>query len=320
MRDILPPFPRESAASRLTLVAALLGTALAAWLSQGTLALQSDGVSRVALLPISISSALVVVIALAGVWVAWRSGASLAPIWLLGLLVVPWLSASVPAALMIWSGPLALVVWLAIALSLTASSPATIRFARDRVLSAGLLERPVLLAGAFACAIFAVAAWQTSPSVPGGDEPHYLIITQSLLKDHDLQIENNHRNGDYRAYFAGELPKPDYRRRGRNGEIYSIHAPGLPALVAPAFAIAGYHGVVVFLILLASAGSALAWRLAYVVTAAIGRRMVRLGGGHAFGQRDLSQLHGVSGWSGRRHRIDRCLGADASGAGKRDGG
>ena len=34
-------------------------------------------------------------------------------------------------------------------------------------------------------------------------------------------------------------------RRGRNGEMYSIHAPGLPALVLPAFAIGGYHGVVV---------------------------------------------------------------------------
>src|SRR4030095_12500338 len=50
------------------------------------------------------------------------------------------------------------------------------------------------------------------------------------------------------------------------GEIYSIHAPGLPALVAPAFAIAGYRGVVVFLILLSSAGSALAWWLTSVVT------------------------------------------------------
>ena len=73
-------------------------------------------------------------------------------------------------------------------------------------------------------------------------------------------------SGDYRAYFPGELPKPDFRRLGRDRQIYSIHAPGLPALVAPAFAIAGYRGVQVFLILLAAAGSALAWHLAWVVT------------------------------------------------------
>jgi len=132
---------------------------------------------------------------------------------------------------------------------------------------AGLRARPTgIPAGALALIIYAVAAWQVVPSLPVGDEPHYLIITQSLLEDHDIRIENNHRQGDYRAYFAGELPKPDSRRPGRNGEVYSIHAPGLAALIAPAFAIGGYHGVVVFLILIASAGSALAWRLAWLVT------------------------------------------------------
>ena len=67
--------------------------------------------------------------------------------------------------------------------------------------------------------------------LPGGDEPHYLIITQSLLNDGDLRIENNHQQHDYLAYDRRTL-KPDYLRRGRDGAIYSIHAPGLPAVVA----------------------------------------------------------------------------------------
>ncbi len=252
--------------SRLTIVLALLGTALAAWLSQGALAPTADGTSRVALLPLSIQSAILVMLAVGGVWAAWRSGASLAPVWLLVLVALPWLSSAVPAALQIWSGHLVLVVWLGVGLALVSSSPTAIAALRVRVRSTAISRRPAVVAGTLACAIYAVAAWQTKPSVPSGDEPHYLIITQSLLNDHDLRIENNHRNGDYRAYYAGELPKPDYRRRGRNGEIYSIHAPGLPALVAPAFAIAGYRGVVVFLILVASAGSALAWWLTCLVT------------------------------------------------------
>ena len=252
--------------SRLRFSAALLATALAAWLSQGTLAQASDGVSRIALLPLSIASAVVVVVAVVAVWGAWKRGAALTPLWLLGLLALPWLTRSVPAAMLIWSGPLALTVWLGIGLALVASSAEMMGFIRNGFHASRMLQRPAVLAGALAGAIFGISAWQVAPSIPGGDEPHYLIITQSLLEDHDLKIENNHRNGDYRAYYAGELPKPDYRRRGRNGAIYSIHAPGLPAIVAPAFAIAGYHGVVVFLILLAATGSALAWRLTYDVT------------------------------------------------------
>lgn len=199
MRDILLPITRESAVSRLALLAALLATALAAWMSQGTLALTSvDGGIRLALLPLSISSALIVMLAVCGVWVAWRSGASLGPLWLLSLLALPWLSSSLPSALLIWSGPLSLTVWLAIGLSLAASSSAALSAARDRWVSLRVFERPVLLAGALACAIYSIAAWQTT-LVPDGDEPHYLIITQSLLEDHDLKIENNHRNGDYRG-------------------------------------------------------------------------------------------------------------------------
>jgi hypothetical protein len=250
----------------LTIAFALLGTALAAWLSQGTLALTADGTSRVALLPLSIPAAIIVVLAVAGVSAAWWFGASLAPVWLLTLLALPWLSSSLPAALQIWSGHFALVVWVGMGAALVSSSPAAIDAMRTRLTSLALFKRPAVAAGVLACALYAVAAWETRPSAVEGDEPHYLIITQSLLKDLDLRIENNHRNGDYRAYYAGETLKPDYRRPGRNGQIYSIHPPGLPALVAPAFAIGGYRGVVVFLILIASAGSALSWRLTYVVT------------------------------------------------------
>jgi hypothetical protein len=75
-------------------------------------------------------------------------------------------------------------------------------------------------------AIFAAAAWRLSPGplYPGGDEPHYLVVTQSLLTDHDLAIANNHARGDYLAYLPGAV-EPDYRATGRNGVIY-IDSPG----------------------------------------------------------------------------------------------
>ena len=85
----------------------------------------------------------------------------------------------------------------------------------------------------------------------GGDEPHYLIITESLLHDHDLTIENNHQRRDYLKFFPGEL-RPDFFERGKNGEIYSIHAPGLPVLILPAYAAAGRYGVVALMALIAA--------------------------------------------------------------------
>ena len=95
------------------------------------------------------------------------------------------------------------------------------------------------------------------PRVPVGDEPHYLVITQSLLRDGDLRIENNHDAHHYLDYYDGVL-RPDFRRRGTDRQIYSIHAPGVAALVAPAFAIAGYAGAVATVIAVASLGLAAA--------------------------------------------------------------
>ena len=122
-----------------------------------------------------------------------------------------------------------------------------------------------LLAAALAAVIYLLAGWQLSAFLPAGDEPHYLVIADSLRYDGDLKIENNHRARHYLEYFPGEM-KPDYLRRGVDGQIYSIHAPGLPALLLPAYALFGYRGAVAFLALLSAAASGLAWRLCFDLT------------------------------------------------------
>lgn len=182
------------------------------------------------------------------------------------LVFLPWLPFDVPPAFLAWTGALASLVWIGVgfALILIAIEGAL----GPRHVTLFPPPRPVLLAALLSAVVFFTAAWFASAAIPGGDEPHYLVITQSLLYDRDLRIENNHHRGDYRAYFAGDLP-PHSIRRGRNGEMYSIHAPGVPALVLPAFAIGGYHGVVVFLVLLSAAGCALAWWLAWRVTGSL---------------------------------------------------
>jgi hypothetical protein len=139
--------------SRIALAAALLATALVAWLSQGSVAFTGVGHSRVVLLPLSITSALVAASAAGGVWLAWRAGASLAPLWLLGLVVLPWIPGSTPAAFLIWSGPLAILVWAAIALSLTASAIEATGVEPSRWLARVVGKRTVWSEGALACAI-----------------------------------------------------------------------------------------------------------------------------------------------------------------------
>ena len=251
-------------------MAAAIAAALAFYLSSSVLAFMgSAGIARIGVLPTDpIHLSIAAVVGIAVLAIGMRDGrgvAALIAVSPLALVFLPWLPLPVPAAFLIWSGRLATLVWCAVAIGLfsvllrgqywTFYAPS-----RGAAGTAG-----AVIAGVLSAIAFSTAAWFATPSVPGGDEPHYLVITQSLLYDHDLKIENNHRNGDYHAYFAGQLA-PDFIRRGRNGEIYSIHAPGVSALVLPAFAIGGYHAVVVFLILLASAACALAWWLAWRVS------------------------------------------------------
>jgi hypothetical protein len=126
--------------------------------------------------------------------------------------------------------------------------------------------RAPLTVTAIAFIVYASASWRAAAVLPGGDEPHYLVITQSLLADGDLRIENNHARGDYRPYFRGVL-RPDYLKRGQDREIYSIHLPGVSVFVAPAFAVGGYAAVRLWLALFAALGAGLTWRMARDVTA-----------------------------------------------------
>ncbi len=178
------------------------------------------------------------------------------PLTWLSALVVPYLPglADVVPALVVFAGPLRWAVVAAVAWA-TIRGPASCAPTR---------RSPYRLGVAAFLVYVALGAWVTSAQGVGGDEPHYLVITESLLRDGDLRIEDNHARGDYRRFYPGDL-SPHFLRRGVGGAIYSVHAPGLPALVLPAYAIGGRSGVNAFMSALATLAGLAVFLLARVV-------------------------------------------------------
>jgi hypothetical protein len=69
-----------------------------------------------------------------------------------------------------------------------------------------------------------------------GDEPHFLMIAQSLLADHDLDVANNYANDDGRLFGHDNLEMGLHAVPGRNGQLRPAHDIGLPVLLLPIYA------------------------------------------------------------------------------------
>lgn len=71
-----------------------------------------------------------------------------------------------------------------------------------------------------------------------GDEPHYLLIAQSLLQDRDFDLTNNYAQREYARYmmFEGEL-QPHVVPGAKPGSSYSFHSPGIAVLLFPFYAL-----------------------------------------------------------------------------------
>ena len=91
--------------------------------------------------------------------------------------------------------------------------------------------------------------------LPRGDGPHYLLVTQSLLKDRDIDLRNNYLNMDYKSYTPRKIPERSWHVSGscKHEAAYPAHYIGLSVLFIPFFAWAGANGTIFLMNLLTAA-------------------------------------------------------------------
>ncbi len=69
-----------------------------------------------------------------------------------------------------------------------------------------------------------------------GDEPHYMLITHSIVYDRDLNLTNNLLQKDYLSFYPAQMTSP------LHGLPYSVHREGLSLVLAPAYFLGGLTG------------------------------------------------------------------------------
>jgi hypothetical protein len=119
----------------------------------------------------------------------------------------------------------------------------------------------LVLFGAYAATLGTHATARTDY---GGDEPHHLLIAESIVSDGDLDLRNQYASGAYRDWHPQPLapsakPLP-------SGVLHEPEGLGFPALIAPAYAIGGPRLVELMLAAIAALG--------FVAAALLARRFV----------------------------------------------
>jgi hypothetical protein len=185
---------------------------------------------------------------------------SIAPlVWAGALLAAAWFPPAVSTlpALAVLRGPLGAV------LAALAAVLAGLRLLGPRGLAVRGPRLPARAVAFGAALVLYLAAglWYAARLRVSGDEPHYLLMAQSLWREGDLDLRDNLAREDWREYTPGPIGE-HYGAPRQDGRPYPAHAAGLPFLLAPAYAAGGRLACVVVLALAAAALVALAFSLA----------------------------------------------------------
>ena len=137
------------------------------------------------------------------------------------------------------------------------------RLSSVRLVLIGALALFALLAMAYLGSIELRASRNASIT---GDEPFYLLTTQSLLHDGDLDLSQQYQQGSHQSFF--DHPNGLWKQSARldHGVLLSPHNPGLSIILIPGFAIGGLRGTQVQLLLITALTLALTYILVVRIT------------------------------------------------------
>jgi hypothetical protein len=105
----------------------------------------------------------------------------------------------------------------------------------------------ILLGATLLATAFVVLPYDRTIAPTASDEPHYLIIVQSIVFDHDLDLANDYAGQRYHEFYPEALP--DVHGIHVGNAIYSLRDMGLPVLAVIPYALAGRTGVLALICL-----------------------------------------------------------------------
>lgn len=136
-----------------------------------------------------------------------------------------------PITLLFYSSTTDFTIRLAslVLLSYIASAPFLNVRIREKI--SGAMKKPFIIWVIPLLLFTLISVWLDHKGVElSGDEPHYLMVAQSLVEDHDLSLQNNIEDRTYMDFIPVELPGHVIIHKGKH---LSFHMPGLSFLLIP---------------------------------------------------------------------------------------
>ncbi|WP_051185370.1 hypothetical protein [Leptospira kmetyi] len=96
-----------------------------------------------------------------------------------------------------------------------------------------------------------ILSWDKKKKLPiTGDEPHYLMIAESIRSDGDFDLKNNYEQDYLSKKIIGPVDVENHTT-AKNGKLQSIHSVGVAVLALPGYILSGIKGARIDLALFA---------------------------------------------------------------------